>query len=98
MCRQYPEYPEYPDRLPLEYQKLRQQLRLQQRCDFLILLRHHPLACAAKLPPLGRDRRDATRPAQPRLAGWKLSHLRLRGFFSTRFDRGWVAEPDFDTA
>ena len=29
---------------------------------------------------------------------WKLSHLRLRGFFSTRFDRGWVAEPTFDTA
>ncbi len=28
---------------------------------------------------------------------WKIRHLRLRSFFSTRFDRGWVDEPDFDT-
>lgn len=28
---------------------------------------------------------------------WKLSHLRVRTFFSTRFDRGWVDEPAYDT-
>jgi hypothetical protein len=28
---------------------------------------------------------------------WKIRHLRLRSFFSTRYDRGWVDEPAFDT-
>ncbi|MDY7105937.1 MAG: nuclear transport factor 2 family protein [Actinomycetota bacterium] len=29
---------------------------------------------------------------------WKLSHLRVRTFFSTRFEDGWLVDPAYDTA